>query len=86
VREGHCSLYNGRFCTDRLLDAVAEVAAYANLLLNLTPLQVVCATGIALRLGDTRVSHGEEQEPQRQETALRTAAHTRAEVIQIGVA
>jgi hypothetical protein len=36
--------------------------------------------------GDTRVSQGGKQEPQRQEAAWRGWSHTRAAVIQIGVA
>jgi len=64
--------------TDLLLDAVAWVAACTNLLHDLTHWQVVCATGGAMRLGDTRVSQGEKQETQMQETAFRAAGLTRA--------
>ena len=64
--------------TELLLDAVAEVAACTNLLQNLSHWHVVCATGGALRLGDTRVSQGEEQETQMQETTFRAAGLTRA--------
>ena len=39
-----------------------------------------------MRLGDTRVSQGAKQETQRQKAALRRWSHTRATVIQIGVA
>jgi hypothetical protein len=39
-----------------------------------------------MRLGDIRVSPGVKQEAQRQEAALRGWSHTRAAVIQIGVA
>jgi hypothetical protein len=69
---------NGRLCTVLLLDAVAKVAACTNLLQNLSHRQVVCATGGALWLGDTRVSQGEEQETQMQETTFRAAGFTRA--------
>jgi hypothetical protein len=39
-----------------------------------------------MRLGDTPVSPGAQQETQRQEAALRGWSHTRAAVIQIGFA
>jgi hypothetical protein len=39
-----------------------------------------------MRLGDTPVSQEAKQETQRQEAALRGWSHTRAAVIQIGVA
>jgi hypothetical protein len=39
-----------------------------------------------MRLGDTRVSPGAKQEAQRQEAALRGWSHTRAAVIQLGLA
>jgi hypothetical protein len=54
---------NTGFCTDLLFDAVAWVAACTNLLHDLTHWQVVCATGGAMRLGDTRISQGAKQEP-----------------------
>jgi hypothetical protein len=71
---------------DLFFDAVAWVAACTNLLHELTHWQMVCATGGAMRLGNTRVSQEAKQETQRQEAALRGWSHTRAAVIQIGVA
>jgi hypothetical protein len=78
---------NGRLCTVLLLDAVAQVAACTNLLQNLSHRHVVCATGGALWLGDTRgLIRGGAGDPDAGDHLPRGWFHTRTEVIQIGVA